>query len=1260
AWGVLLGRHAGQEDVLVGSPVAGRTRREVEDLIGLFINTLVLRTDWAAGPSFGELLGRVRETALDAFTHQDLPFERLVDELAPDRDLSRSPVFQAFFILQNAPLGALELPGLTLCQLPLQGGTAKFDLTLNLMETESGIAGWLEHDAGLFDAATAERLAEHYERLLQVVTAAPDASVRHLPLTPEAERHQVLYEHNNAAAAYPSGLCVHELVAAQAAQTPDAVAVSGAGRTLRYGELETLADRLAGRLAALGVGPEVLVGICAERTPALLVALLGVLKAGGAYVPLDPTHPRERLGYILEDSGARVLLTENSLLDALPPHAAQVVLLDSLEEGEHRVPLPSAGPENPAYVIYTSGSTGRPKGVEVRHRGVVNYLATMAAKPGLAPGDVMMAVTTLAFDIAVTELLLPLSVGARVELVGRETSSDATLLAAAIDAAGATCMQATPATWTLLVEGGWPGRPGLKALCGGEALPRALADKLLPRVGELWNVYGPTETTVWSALLRVGAGDRPVPVGLPLGNTTLHLLARHDELAPLGVAGELAIGGDGLARGYHGRPDLTAERFVPSPFPDRSDVPGSRLYRTGDLARRLPDGTLEFLGRIDHQVKVRGFRIELGEIEAVLASHPAVRACVALVRDGRLVAYVVLDPTDRSDQSDLKTELRGFLGEKLPPYMVPAAFVTLDALPLSPNGKVDRKALPAPGRERAECGEAPPRTPAEAALAGIWEQVLGVAAVGPHDNFFELGGDSILAVQVVFRAHEAGLSLSPQDLFRHQVLGELAAVVKAAAAQPGGEAPEDGEIPLTPAQQRFFGLDLAEPDRFNQALLLTLREPVAPERLDWALGAVAARHPALRVHFVRGEGGAWRQMPAPWLIPPLEILDLSALPATERRAALEAATDRLQSSLDVGRGPLLRAVLCRLGDGEQRLFLVLHHLIVDSASWRILLADLEAACRAAAALPPLPPASTSLRQWGARLAEHAQSAAGNEELGFWLGRDRSVRPLPLDRPEGRAANTVASARRLLVELDEEETRALLEDVPAVYNTRLEDALLTALVQAFAVWTGEPRLLVDVEGSGRDGFGGADLSRTVGWLAPLYPVLLELDRRERDPGAMLKAVKEQLRAVPRGGWSYGALRLENGAPVVLRDAGPLPPGEPEATLFAAAPEAAGAPAGPREERPWLLEIDSGLAGGRLRCAWTWSESLHEARTIQGLADRFAGALRALIEHSRTAGAGGFTPTDFPTARISQKDLDKIMGRIGGKRGGATRSGGTKTP
>ncbi|HKH48538.1 MAG TPA: amino acid adenylation domain-containing protein, partial [Thermoanaerobaculia bacterium] len=884
AWSLLLGRHAGQEEVLVGSPVAGRNRREIEGLIGLFINTLVLRTDLTGGPGFTGLLGRVREMAIDAFSHQDLPFERLVEDLAADRDLRRAPVFQVLFILQNAPLGALELPGLTLRLVPVDWDAAKFDLTLNLEETAGRFSGWLEYDADLFDAATAERLLARYERLLAAAVEAPEASIRELALLPEAERHQVLHEHNDKAEPYPADLCVHELFEAQAARTPDAVAISGAGRILRYGELAELSGRLARRLAALGVGPETPVGVCAERTPALLVALLGVLKAGGAYVPLDPTHPRERLGYILADSGAPVLLTERALHDAMTFDAEHVVLLDEAadDKGRWRPLFRSAGGETPAYVIYTSGSTGRPKGVAVRHRGVVNYLATMARRPGLAADDVMMAVTTVAFDIAVTELFLPLLVGARIEMVSRETASDAALLAAAISAAGATCMQATPATWTLLVEGGWAGRPGLKALCGGEALPRALADKLLPRVAELWNVYGPTETTVWSALLRVGAGVGLVPVGPPLGNTTLHLLARHDELAPIGVAGELAIGGDGLARGYHGRPDLTAERFVPHPFQDRtdrtdptdrSDLFGARLYRTGDLARRLPDGTLEFLGRIDHQVKVRGFRIELGEVEAVLAAHPAVRECVVAARqdapgDVRLVGYVVLhptDPTDPTDRSDPKFVLAAWLRDRLPSYMLPSAFVLLDALPLSPNGKIDRKALPAPERPEAAGAPAAPRSEEERLIAEAWADVLG-RDVGIHDDFFALGGHSLLATRVVSRLRDLlGVELGVRKLFEAPTVAELARTVRAVRAEGTSPAPplvplppqlRQGELPLSFAQQRIWLLDQIEPGgaAYNLPTALRLTGEVSAARLERIFAEVVRRHEALRTTFPSREG----------------------------------------------------------------------------------------------------------------------------------------------------------------------------------------------------------------------------------------------------------------------------------------------------------------------------------------------------------------------------------------------------------------------
>jgi amino acid adenylation domain-containing protein len=812
AFDALLNRYSGQDDLLVGTPVANRNRAEVEGLIGLFVNTAVLRVDLGGDPDARALLGRVRQACLGAARHEEMPFEKLVEELGVERSLGHSPLFVVMLALQNAPPARLDLPGLALERLDVATRTAKFDLTLDLAERHDGqLAGALEYNADLFDEATVARLARHFQALLAGL-AAGAGHLSTLPLLSAAERHELVVAANDTRAPLPSEATVHEWVAATARRVPDAVAVAAEGQWLSYGELAARAGRLAGHLARLGVGPEVAVAVCAERSPALLVGLLAVLEAGGAYVPLDPTLPRERLAYILADAAAPVLLAERELLPALPANQGQLVLLDEQEGGEessstragesaaeasedgaqlsepagrvheHRPQLapPRSGgrplplPENLAYVIYTSGSTGRPKGVEVRHRGVVNYLASMARRPSLAAGDVVVAVTTLAFDIAVTELFLPLAVGARVELVRRETAGDAARLAAALADAGATCLQATPTTWGMLLDGGWPGRPGLVALCGGEALPRPLADRLLPRVAALWNVYGPTETTVWSTLHAVAPGDGAVPIGRPLANTEAHLLGRRGELVPPGAAGELAIGGEGLARGYRGRPDLTAGRFVPDPF----GPPGARLYRTGDLARRLPGGEIEYLGRIDHQVKIRGFRIETAEVEAVLLEHPAVRQAVALARgesaaDRRLVAYVVKAP----EREVAWEELRGFLRQKLPLYMVPAALVFLDLLPLLPSGKVDRKSLPDPGRDRPDLAASyvSPANERERLIAQVWQEVLGLDRVGVHDNFFDLGGHSLLAAEVHGKLRERLPSdLTLIDLFRHPTVHALA------------------------------------------------------------------------------------------------------------------------------------------------------------------------------------------------------------------------------------------------------------------------------------------------------------------------------------------------------------------------------------------------------------------------------------------------------------------------------------------------------
>ncbi|HLL46627.1 MAG TPA: amino acid adenylation domain-containing protein, partial [Longimicrobiaceae bacterium] len=735
AWQALLGRWAGQDDLVVGSPVAGRGHRETEGLIGFFVNVLCLRADLSGDPTWSGLLGRVREAALGAFEHQELPFERLVEELHVERSLTHTPLFQAAFALQG---GAGEAEPLRLGELVLEpfgagARVAKFDLDLAVSDDGEVLSGALLYRAALFEPETIGRMLGHLEALLQAMAADPARRLSEVSLLSAAERAQLLEAWNDTAAAYPRERRIDELFTEQAARTPAATALVCGEQALSYAELERRSRGLARRLAAHGVGPESRVGVCLERGPEMVVALLGTLRAGGAYLPLDPSYPAERLAYMLQDSGASVLLTQPRLRERLPDFAGDVVLLDGGTEHDQpqpraAYPAPRSSPENLAYVIYTSGSTGRPKGVAVPHRAVVNFLHGMRERPGLAAGDTLLAVTTLAFDIAALELFLPLSTGALVVVADRETASDGARLRDALAESGATTMQATPASWRMLLEAGWEGTPGLKALCGGEALPRELADRLLPRVGELWNLYGPTETTVWSTLERVRPGADAVCIGRPIANTQVYLLDGGLAPVPAGVAAELYVGGAGVTRGYLGRPELTAERFVPDAFGAKA---GARLYRTGDRVRWRADGRLEYLGRADQQVKVRGFRIELGEVEAALRALEGVREAVAMVRedapgDRRLVAYVVgAEGAEGAEgAAPAAAQLRAGLRERLPEHMVPGVVVALERLPLTANGKIDRRALPAP--ERAASGAyVAPRTATEEVLAGIWAEVLG-------------------------------------------------------------------------------------------------------------------------------------------------------------------------------------------------------------------------------------------------------------------------------------------------------------------------------------------------------------------------------------------------------------------------------------------------------------------------------------------------------------------------------------------------------
>jgi amino acid adenylation domain-containing protein len=799
AFQTLLQRYSGQDDIAVGSPIAGRTRPGLEGLIGCFINTLVLRTDLSANPTFVELLARVRKVALGAYEYQDMPFEKLVEELHPDRDLSRSPLFQVLFAHQNMPRQASTLSDLTFVPVDVNNETAKFDLSLYTWEEREGLRARLEYNTDLYDAATISRMLGHFETLLEGIVANPEQRIGDLPILSEGERQQVLVEWNDRRRDYPREKCIHELFEAQVEKTPDRVAAVFEEKQLTYRELNTKANQLAHYLQKLGVGPEALVGICMERSLEMIIGLLGILKARGAYVPLDPTYPKERLAFMLQDAQVAVLITQQQLLSELRSgHGAQLLCVDTewarVAEQAQTNPDNIATRENLAYVIYTSGSTGKPKGVQIAHGAVVNFLSSMQAEPGLTADDTLLAVTTLSFDIAGLELYLPLSVGARVVIVSRETAVDGVVLAENLVKSGATIMQATPTTWRMLLETGWQGSDHLKILSGGEALTPELATELLPRCSSLWNMYGPTETTIWSSIYKVETPNGAILIGRPIGNTQLYILDRNQQPVPIGVPGELYIGGDGLARGYLNRGELTDERFVADRFRPEA---GKRLYKTGDLARWRADGNIEIHGRLDHQVKIRGFRIELGEIEAVIKQHPAVRDSVVVVHendsgDKQLVGYIV----PSQEQNPTVPELSDLLNQKLPHYMLPSAFVFLDSLPLTPNGKVNRKALPPPDPSRPELESAfvAPRSPTEELLAKTWAEVLKLEEVGIHDNFFDLGGHSLLATQVISRLREAfRLDLPLRRLFESPTVAGLAERIETLSWAGGRDQPSDSD-----------------------------------------------------------------------------------------------------------------------------------------------------------------------------------------------------------------------------------------------------------------------------------------------------------------------------------------------------------------------------------------------------------------------------------------------------------------------------------
>ena len=1027
AWAVLLWRYTGQKGVVVGTPVANRQRVETEGLIGLFLNTLALRVGIKAEASYLELLQRVREVTLGGYEHQEVGFERLVEGLQPERSMSHQPLFQVMFVLQNMPVQSLQLSDLSFEVVEMKGQTAQFDLTLSI-DLDQGLGGRLIYQTDLFDETTIKRMAEHFQNLLEAIIRNPAQPLNKIEFLTTTEREELKRERERTQREFTSPPLVHQLFEAQVERTPDSVALVFGDEQLTYRQLNERANQLAHHLHRLGVQAETLVGILCERSPEMVVAILGTLKAGGAYVPLDPAYPQERLRFMLEDAGVGVLLTQTNLSENLPKHQAKVVSLDAQWEQitrQSRSNLPcSVRPENLAYVIYTSGSTGTPKGVMISHHSIRNRLLWMQEQFPLTERDWLLQKTAFSFDASVWELFVPLLAGAVVVLAQGGRQQESGYLVEAVREHGITILQLVPSMLRLFLEeeAVVECRSLRRVWSGGERLTTALVERCAERLpwAELFNLYGPTEVSIdascWtgeSQKRRTGEKLRSVPIGRAIANTRLYVLDEWRQEVAVGVVGELYVSGAGVARGYHNRPELTAERFIPNPL---SSEAGERMYRTGDLVRRSSDGQLEYVGRGDQQVKVRGYRIELSEIEAALQKYPSIReGAVRVVEDEsgdkRLFGYVVAHGSHVINVS----ELRSCLEEKLPEYMIPAVFIMLEELPRLPNGKVDQNRLPTQGGERPELADefAKARSAEEEVLAGIWSQVLKVEKIGINDNFFELGGHSLLVARVVSRVRKAfHLDIPSRSLFENPTVASLAKSLREfQRAKQGTQIlsllpySREKAIPLSFAQQRLWFLDQLQPglSAYNLISVVHLKGRLNVDALEQALNEIVRRHESLRTTFTSTDGRPAQLIHEPVPLA-MSLVDLRQLSEEERaEAAQRLATEAARQPFDLSEGPLVRALLVRLAEDEHQFVLVLHHIISDGWSTGILIREMSALYRAYSSgqESPLTELTIQYADYAAWQREWLQGEALEKQLEYWrehLKGAPALLELRTDRP----------------------------------------------------------------------------------------------------------------------------------------------------------------------------------------------------------------------------------------------------------------------
>nr|WP_267497724.1 non-ribosomal peptide synthase/polyketide synthase [Paenibacillus farraposensis] len=1264
AYTTLLHKYTGQEDVIVGTPIAGRPHGELEGLIGMFVGTLALRNYPSGEKTFLDYLQEVKETSLQAYEHQDYPLEELVAKLNVKRDLSRNPLFDTMFALHNLEQGQREIAGLQFKPYPHEHRSAKFDLMFNVTEQGSELAYSLEYASVLFKRETAERIANHFVQVIDAVANAPETKLSEIAIITATEQAQILEQFNATAADYPKDKTIHQMFEEQVERTPEQTAVVLGESRLTYRELNERANRLARTLRKQGVQADQRVGLMAERSLDMMVGIFAILKAGGAYVPIDPDYPEERIRYMLEDSGAKLLLLQGHLQDRIS-FAGRTLKLDEaqayVEDGSNLAPI--AGPRDMAYVIYTSGSTGKPKGVMVEHGSVINRLTWMQRVYPFDAGETILQKTAITFDVSVWELFGWSSVGASLCLLPVGGEKDPEVILETIDVQRISRIHFVPAMLNVFLEyierQGEPAQSKLASLkqvsTSGEALTPIAAARFQQYVApvsqaKLVNLYGPTEATVEVSYFNLQADEtyRTVPIGKPISNIRLYIVSEGGKLQPIGVPGELCIAGDGVARGYLNRPELTAEKFVDDPF-----VPEERMYRTGDLVRWQADGNIEYLGRIDHQVKIRGYRIELGEVETQLLKVKAVQEAVVVAREDesgqkQMCAYFT------ANAELTASELRGALAQELPGYMIPSHFVQLEHMPLSPNGKIDRKALPAP-ESNLSAGTAyvAPRTAVEQALAAVWQGALGVSRVGIYDNFFDLGGDSIKSIQVSSRLLQAGYKMDMKHLFKYPTIAELSPYVQT-AERIADQGEVTGETPLLPIQHWFFEQAPVDLHHFNHAVMLYRAEGFELGALRQTMTKIAEHHDALRLVFRQSDRGyeAWNRGISEGELYTLDIADFRG--EADCAAAIEAKASDIQRSINLNEGPLLKLGLFHCADGDH-LLIVIHHLAVDGVSWRILFEDIATGYEQAASGQEirLPHKTDSFRTWAQQLPQYAASPAMESEREYWrqiVQTAAATEPLPKDETHDNP--TRIEGETVTVQWSEEETSLLLKQANHAYNTEVNDLLLTALGMAVHAWTGTEQVLVSLEGHGREPIiPDTDITRTVGWFTSQYPVVLEVGA-EQDVSRSIKRVKEGLRRIPNKGIGYGILTYLSGNGENEDHALRLQPEisfnylgqfdqDLDSNKLQISPYPVGASMSEKMAQRYTLDINGMISLGVLSLTIDYNGRQYRKETVEKLSDLLRTSLREVILHCADKDQTELTPSDLLLSDLSMEELEQLV-------------------